>query len=146
MTSHSPLKSISRAGIPVACALGFFLSSTSVGAQEYDTAVYQSGPREEIVVTAPRYHTQRSAIGAEIRDVSITREVRFNDLDLRSARGARELRSRIRFTAGTLCRKLSMQYPVATEDSPPCFRTAVARAMAQADDAISDARRSASTE
>jgi len=144
------LKSMSRPVLLAACALGAMLAASSATAQDYDSpdndaAVYQNG-REQVEVFAPRYHARRSAIGAEIRDVSLSREVRFDDLDLRSARGARELRARIRYTAGTLCRKLEVRFPVTAEDSPPCFQTAVARAMDQADEAISNARRTALNE
>lgn len=151
MASISQLRLISRTGLAVASAFGAALLASSAGAQEYDrsnagTVAYQAGPREDVEVTAPRFHPHRSMIGAEIRDVSISRDVRFDDLDLRTAQGARELRSRIRFTASALCSKLDTLYPVAAEDSPPCFRAAVERAMVQADDAIGDARRSARNE
>jgi len=125
-------------------------AASPASAQDYarsddDVVVYQNG-REEVEVLAPRYHARRSAIGAEIRDVSLSRGVRFDDLDLRTAWGARELRSRIRYTASTLCQKLEMRFPVTAEDSPPCFQTAVARAMDEADEAISNARRTALNE
>jgi len=101
---------------------------------------YQNGPNEEVVITAPRYHVRRSAIGAPIEDVAMSREVRFDDLDLRTHRGARILKARIRETARALCDRMDVRYPIATEDSPPCYETAVKTALYEADDAIADAR------
>lgn len=102
---------------------------------------YSADGTEQVEVTAPPYHhASRSAIGAPIRDVSLSQAVRFDDLDLRSARGARELRHRVRYTARKLCNKLDMRYPISTSDSPPCYRTALRNAMYQANAVISDAR------
>jgi len=130
-----------------ACALAVVFAACPAIAQDNvrsneTTVIYQNGDRESVEVTAPRYHGKRSAIGAEIRDVSLSREVRFDDLDLRSPEGARVLRARIRYTANALCAKLDLRFPVTAEDSPPCYRTAVDQAMYRADEAISDARAS----
>jgi UrcA family protein len=67
--------------------------------------------------------------------------VRFDDLDLSTPRGAHILRVRIRNTARELCSKLDLRYPVATSDSPPCYRAAISDAMDQAETAIAQARR-----
>src|SRR6185437_10330362 len=98
-------------------------------------APYASTSDEQIEVVVPRHHA-RSAIGAEVRDVALSREVRVDDLDLRTLRGERILRARIRNTAGELCRKLDFLYPATTQDSPPCFRHAVQNAMYRADGLI----------
>jgi UrcA family protein len=101
-----------------------------------------AGPTEEVIVRAPPYHgPQRSEIGAPIEDVSLSREVRFDDLDLRTDLGQGALRDRIRRTALSLCQDLANRYPVTADDgSPPCYRTAYDDAMNQAESAIRNAR------
>jgi len=129
-------------------ACGLVLAAGPAGAQDYgrySDAPYASTSDEQIEVIVPR-HNSRSAIGAPVRDVALSREVRADDLDLRTLRGERVLRARIRSTAGELCRRLDVLYPVAMEDSPPCFKRAVENAMYRADGMIESARASAETE
>ena len=132
-----------RLALLAGAVCGFAFVCAPANAQQYsrygEPVSYGSPADEQIEVIAPR-HRERSAIGADIRDVAMSREVRFDDLDLRTARGARELRARIRYTASNLCTKLNVRYPVSADNSPPCFATAVRNAMLEADDAISDAR------
>jgi UrcA family protein len=85
---------------------------------------------ERIIVTAPREPVSRSRLGGPIVDVSLTRDVRVDDLDLNTSDGMDRLRWRVSFTARTLCRRLEMFYPVAADGSPPCYRQAVRQAMA----------------
>ena len=123
-----------------AAAAGALFLAAPAGAQEPGSAyAYSNGP-ETVIVAVPRQRPERSEIGAPIRDVSISREVRFDDLDLSTDSGARHLRNRIEYTARALCTRLDVAYPVATSDSPPCYQSAVAGAMVQADRAIADAR------
>lgn len=125
-------KRFGLAAVVTAATLGL-AAATSASAQDYGD--------EEIQVTAPRHHTTTTDIpGTPIRDVAMSRQVRFDDLDLRTRHGARILRSRIRSTAQTLCRQLEFMHPVATSDSPPCYRMAVHDAMIQVNDAIASAR------
>ena len=132
-----------RLSLLAVTACGFGLMGTSVNAQEYtrygEPVSFGHPADEEIEVIAPRYHP-RSAIGADIRDVAISREVRFDDLDLRTAWGAHQLRARVRYAASDLCMKLNVRYPVSADNSPPCYSMAVRNAMYDADEAISDAR------
>lgn len=124
-----------------ALTLGLALAATAASAGPYGPATPPSGTDEVITVTAPHPHeTQRSAIGAPIVNVSLSREVRFDDLDLRSDRGARTLRDRVRHTARALCRQLDSQYLVTDDDSRSCDGAALDDAMHQADDAIASAR------
>jgi UrcA family protein len=100
-----------------------------------------AGPTEEVIVHAPPYQgQQRSEIGAPIDDVSLSREVHFDDLDLRTSWGQDTLRDRVRRTAMSLCQDLENRYPVTADGSPPCFRTAYDDAMGQAETAIRNAR------
>jgi UrcA family protein len=133
---------------PVLCLtamLGALAAATPAMAQDYGRPVapdYQNGPPEEVVVTAPPYrpYEERSAIGAPIFNVSLSGEVRYDDLDLRTSWGARELRARVRFAAQDLCRRMDQRYPISAVDSPDCYRTAYGRAMYHAEAAIDRAR------
>jgi len=107
--------------------------ATSASAQDY------AGPTEDVIVRAPHYGPQRSDIGAPIQNVSLSREVRFDDLDLRTVWGARALRSRLRQTALNLCRQLDNQY-VTLDDNRSCYRAAYEDAMMQAEAAIRSTR------
>ena len=130
-----------------ASAFGLALAVSSANAQDYNPNYAPppgygpaSGPPEEITVYGPRRHEQRGDLGAPIQDVAISQAVRFDDLDLRTEWGARELRHRIEYTARVMCQRLDTMYPIKADDSPPCYRTAVDQAMYQADSAISQAR------
>jgi UrcA family protein len=103
------------------------------------SAQYYAGPTEDVIVRAPHYGPQRSDIGAPIENVSLSREIRFDDLDLRTVWGARALRSRIRETALNLCRQLDTQY-VTLDDNRSCYRATYEDAMMQVDDAIRSTR------
>ena len=129
-----------------ACGLAFATGSAS--AQDYgrdNDAPYASTSDEQIEVIVPRHHA-RSPIGAEVRDVSLSRAVRVDDLDLRTFRGERILRARIYSTADELCRKIDMRYEGLVEDNPRCVRSAFENAMYRADGMIDNARASADTE
>jgi UrcA family protein len=107
--------------------------AASASAQPY------TGPTETVIVRAPQYGPQRSEIGAPIENVSLSREVRFDDLDLRTSWGAQALRDRVRRTALDLCQQIENRY-VTMDDGPPCYRTAYEDAMAQAEEAIRSTR------
>ena len=94
----------------------------------------------------PHYTPRQGELGAPIENVSLSREVRYDDLDLTTPDGIHELRARIRFTAAQECRQLDTMYPIAADDSPPCYRTAVEGAMEQADNAIAQAQHYADRE
>ncbi len=93
----------------------------------------------EVLVTAPRVR-MRGDYGAPLRDVALSREVSFADLDLTTADGAAILETRIRQTARSLCRQLDVMHPVKADNSPPCYQTAVEGAMMQAAAIVADAR------
>ena len=112
-------------GASACCAAS--LTTTPVLAQDYNPFTDNS---ERIIVTAPRAPVTRSRLGGPIVDVSLSRTVRIDDLDLNTSDGMDRLRSRVSFTARTLCDRLDRFYPIATDDSPPCFRTAVREAFA----------------
>ncbi len=128
-----------------ASAVGLALAATPALAQSYgyDDAPQQTmyGPSDNVEVIAPRPRPeQRSEIGAPIVNVALSQPVRYDDLDLRSRRGAHELRERVRATARKLCNRLDFEYPVTVSGTPPCYRTTAQQALYRADLAIRDAR------
>ena len=135
-----PMHLLSTRNILLAsAALGLTLGlAVPTKAQDYRDVSY--GSTEEVIVTAPRPPQERGDYGAPIRDVALSSEIRFDDLDLTTGYGARALQRRVSATARDLCRRLEVRYPVATSDSPPCFQTAYENAMDQADEAIAQAR------
>ena len=133
---HSPsTRYIFLAAAAVGLTLG---AAVPTKAQDYRTVSY--GSTEEVIVTAPRPTQERGAYGAPIRDVALSGEVRYDDLDLTTGYGQRTLERRVSRAARDLCRRLDVRYPIATSDSPPCYQTAFDGAMEQADDAIARAR------
>jgi len=130
-------------------ALGLMLVVSSAGAQDYDGSAAPgfSGPPQQIVVTPPPHVIRRNFIGAPIVNVSLSRAVRTDDLDLRTGEGARVLRSRVVFMATMLCQRINALYPVtydgASDQWPRdhnCYRNALNNGMAQADSAVRAAR------
>jgi UrcA family protein len=106
---------------------------------DYGPARYQS-TTEEITVTGPRYHQKRGEYGQPEKNIALSRAVRFDDLDLRTGRGAYMLRERVKMTARTLCRQIDTQYIVDDTQGDHCYRDAVEDALYHADRAIADAR------
>jgi len=125
----------------VATGAGLVLSSSHASAQEYGPpAPYTTVPADEVIVTAPRYRTDHYRLNVPIENVSLSEPVRADDLDLRTFRGARELRRRVHIAAGEVCRQLINAYPVGLNSNATCYRNAVAEAMPQVDAAIESAR------
>lgn len=120
-------------------------AASAACAQDYNRpdygpgGLYPNGPSENVVIYAPRFHVERGHLGGPIETASMSEPVRYDDLDLTTAWGAHELRSRVRFTAAALCRHLDALYPVGV-DSTPCYKTAVEDGLLRADRAI-DAER-----
>jgi UrcA family protein len=143
MRNHSTTPTIRRLAQGAASALGLALAASSAHAQAYGNGAadtYRNRASEQIEVIAPRHHPEESDIGAPIRNVAFSKEVRFDDLDLRTAEGAHVLKDRIRYAAGAVCRRMNISYPISADNSPPCYSTALDDAMAQADAAIEQAR------
>lgn len=123
-------------------AIGILALGSPVAAQEGSDA--DPGYAEQIYVYGPHPAPERSGIGAPVGDVSLSHTVRYDDLDLSTPWGARELRYRIQRTADRLCRQLNQFYPTSFyptyNDSRDCNQEAIRDAMAQADVAIARAR------
>jgi len=145
-----------RFALASVAALGFALLGVAASAQDYDGdydrgapgtyeqappgGYYSGAPNESVTIYAPRYHEERSTIGAPIENVSLSQPVSFEDLDLRTAWGAHELHERVRASAYHLCHRLEVMYPVAADNNPPCYRNALYDADYQVDSAIAYAR------
>ena len=102
-------------------------------------------PMETVVVTAPRIVQQtivmgRSPTGAPIEETTISRVVKFADLDLTKPQDQDTLRTRVRDTSRDLCAELDKLYPFGAKD-PDCVKKSADRAMVQVDQAIAEAHR-----
>lgn len=138
-----------------AAVVGVFaavLAQSPASAQDYDSGYGYRNSSENIeVIAPPRRPHEQSVIGARTGHFRVSEEVPYGDLDLRTREGAHILKARIQMAARRECDRLNdsaypdFQYPHTT-DSPPCFSTAVRRAMYEADAAITEARETASRE
>jgi UrcA family protein len=136
MRNHSLRNALIAAG-------ALALSAVSVHAQDgsyNDDAAYRNAPDDTIEIIQHHYAPGRSELGTPYKLVSLSKPVRIDDLDLRTRRGVRILRNRIRLTARLLCRDLDERYPVTADNSPPCYSNAMQDAMYRANLAIADAR------
>jgi UrcA family protein len=119
-------------------ASALVLTTSAVMAQDYNDA-YGPGPNESIEVIAPRIRPDSSSM-APTSATKLSVQVRYDDLDLTTRGGARELRSRVRDAAQNVCETLADRFPYPAEPQAPCYKDAVSAGLARADNAISDAR------
>ncbi len=128
--------------VALLAAGALMLGATAASAQEYgsyENASYQA-PSESVDVSVPRYAPGRDRYGAPYRNISMSKDVYFGDLNLRTRHGERILRDRISETARAMCHQLNVRYPITAPNSPGCYTTAMGDAMAQVQVAIADAR------
>jgi len=96
-------------------------------------------PPENVIVIAPPYQTDHSSLApTEITKLSMN--VAYDDLDLRSAAGAHELRARVRDAAHDVCDRLVARFPHALYDTTSCYKQALHGGLNRADTAIHEAR------
>jgi UrcA family protein len=87
-----------------------------------------------ITVIAPRAVRQqvgRTAGGAQLEIISLTRHVSYADLDLAMYAHVLELEKRVNEMAQTACEQLAALYPLAETETPECVRQAAEGAMTQ---------------
>jgi len=126
---------LTKYGLGVAAPL--LLGAVAASAQP----IYSNGPTETVIVTAPRLHTDSTPLNGPPERVSLSIPVRYDDLDLLTRAGARELRARVWRTAQEVCDRLADAYPVyVLSTDRPCLRTTYENAMVQAYGAINNAR------
>jgi UrcA family protein len=124
--------------------LGLMLAAAPAAAQGYgsdeDTYASDENGPEQVEVTAPRFYQEPDRhIGIPGR-VSLSQAVTYDDLNLQTRRGARELRARVRETADEICYRLDEGLPGTGDDHGTCYRETVNRGLAQARAAVSRAR------
>ena len=123
--------------------LSVVVAASAAHAQDSDrerAMGYGNPSTETIEVYGPRLRVERSPMNGPVKKISFSRLVRFDDLDLRTPSGARELRLRVRDTAHDICAQLAAAYPIPEASGTSCYRTALQDAELRADAAISDAR------
>lgn len=127
----TPTFSKLRGGLALALTVGagMFIGTPSAFAQSEPGTITVIAPRTINTVG-------RSAIGAPIQDISMSRAVSYTDLDLRTPAGQGELANRITVAARDACDQLDREYPNGTPDRATCVQKARASAQGQIDRAI----------
>jgi UrcA family protein len=126
-----------RLALCAAAAAGLALAAPTLPAhaQDYDHGydTYQTGPNDDITVTARPHEERDPATGGYYDRVRTSRVVSYADLDLNSRWGVHELHARVVSAARDACDELENDPTLVTApDDPPCVSTAVRRAMYQA--------------
>jgi len=137
-TSH-PL----RTALLAAGAL--MLASVSANAQDDYGYGGVYGSDENVQINVPRYQIPQEKSGGTYGLHSLSQQVRYDDLDLRTADGAYVLRARAKLTARLMCQELDWRYPLTTPDGQSCAKISVREATYAANQAI-DRERYASNE
>ena len=115
------------------------VAASAAAAQDYDRG--RDSTTETIRVYAPRHFTvDRRPGNGPVQKISLSRSVRFDDLDLRTGSGARELRARVSAAASEVCTQLADVSRVPEQPGTSCFKEAKQDALVRADAAIRDAR------
>jgi UrcA family protein len=115
------------------------VAASAAGAQ--DNGRDRDSTTETIRVYAPhRFIVERGPGIGPIQKISTSRSVRFDDLDLRSRAGARELRTRVSEAASEICSQLADISRVPEQPGTSCLKEAAQDALVRADAAIRDAR------
>jgi UrcA family protein len=109
-------------------------------------AAQQNAPAQKVEIDASKVVTlngSRSVTGMQEDTVSLSRVVKYGDLDLATAAGAHELSNRIHSTATSVCAELGWRYPIVgaveVKERAACVRNATAGAMSQVRVAIASA-------
>lgn len=123
-----------RKPLPAVSLIAIFAGALalSVPASAQDT--------ESITVNAPRFHGQATRLNGPLERVSYSGEVRYDDLNLRTRRGARVLRMRVRDEAQEVCTRIAEVYPVREAPGTSCYKAALDDGLVHANEAIRDAR------
>jgi len=91
----------------------------------------QTQQLEDITVTSARLVTVgRSQIGGPKQEITISRGVVTDDLDLATPAGMAELEKRVKQVSEELCAELDRLYPLNEPQAADCARNAVKRTMA----------------
>lgn len=125
----------------LASAVAFAFATPSVAQYSgLDQQATTSGP-EEVIVEAPYFRENRGTVMGLPSKVSLSQNISYSDLNLRSAAGARELRARVRTAAAEVCDKLREAYPFHQQPgTTKCYQGALNAGLIRAEAAIRDAR------
>jgi UrcA family protein len=137
-----------RTAALLAGAAGLLFLAAPALAQDYGPPpddAYASAPPDEVIVQAPRLRFRSEQSGPSSLDlppekVSLSTAVRYDDLDLASWQGARELRYRVHVAAHRVCGQLAEAFPVYQLNGTRCYRDALQNGLVRADEAIATAR------
>lgn len=145
----STCSSSARTAALLAGAAGMLLLAAPALAQDYGPpppdGAYANPPPDEVIVQAPRFRTEQNgprSLDLPPEKVSMSTAVRYDDLDLVSYQGARELRYRVRAAAHRVCGELADAFPVYQLNGTRCYRDALQNGLVRADEAIATARQS----
>ncbi|MGH6872833.1 MAG: UrcA family protein [Rhizomicrobium sp.] len=120
-------------------AIGLAFAAIPASAQDDGYYGPPPGP-ENVPVTAPHISVIPGPFNGAPEGVTMSVNVGYGDLDLRTRDGARELRLRVRETARDVCRNLAEAYPFYRLNGTNCYKDALQNAMVHANEAIDSAR------
>jgi UrcA family protein len=129
-------------------AAGLGVGATAALAQDYGPpppGAYVAPPEDVIVVAphVPRFREEGSGprlVNMPPEKISLSTNVRYDDLDLVSGGGARELRWRVSEAAHHVCGELREAYPLRQLQGTRCYRDALENGLIRANEAIATAR------
>ena len=104
------------------------------------SAAYAQDGSDSVTVTAPHFRADSTRVGGPLERVSLSGTVRYDDLNLQTREGARELRWRVQEQAQAICRNLAEAYQVYQMNGTSCYKDALDNALVKADEAIEAAR------
>lgn len=122
-----------RKSSPAVLLAGLCLAASSFAANRLPPVTVQAAVSKAVV--------GRSAIGAPIDRVTLTRRVSYADLDLTTYAGAMKLEKRVHTAARAACAQLDDLYPLEERRAPACIGRTVAAASRQVKAAIARAQR-----
>lgn len=133
---------MSRNVLPLCATCLAFLTGLAV---EGPTAVAQSSSTlDEITVVAPRLVKRtvgRTAVGAKVELISLTRHVVYTDLNLVRHADVMTLEQRVDDVAKEACEQLAQMYPLSDPSTPNCVEQALRSAKAQVDQVVAAAEK-----
>jgi UrcA family protein len=104
------------------------------------SAAFAQDDQQSVTVIAPHFRADSTRVGGPLERVSLSGTVRYDDLDLQTREGARELRWRVQEQARVICRTLAEAYQVYQMNGTSCYKDALDNALVKADEAIEAAR------
>jgi UrcA family protein len=82
---------------------------------------------------------EMSSSGIPTEEVTVTRQVSYADLDLRTHAGTQALNARVEKAAELACKQIDELYPLEQDEAPNCIKQSVEKADRQVQEAIAAA-------